>query len=79
MTEHDEGVFFRLRQRMNNKNYKQWEDHWQNNVPVDSNFQKYKYEDSTKWNDPMLRKMHSTIQLEGRPDGKPYTKVTKEQ
>ena len=79
MTEHDQDVFFRLRRRMDNKNYKQWEDHWQNNVPTVSNFQQYDYKDSNTWNEPMLTKMHSTIRLEGRPDGKPYTKATKAQ
>ena len=79
LNDHDAGVLYRLRRKMNNKNYKQWEDHWQNNVPVDADFQKYKYEDSTQWNEKLLTKMHSTIQLEGRPDGKPYTKATKGQ
>ena len=74
MTEHDEEVFFRLRRRMDNKNYKQWEDHWQNNVPVDADFQKFRIE-ATQWNEPMLRTMHKTIRLEGRPN----TKATKVQ
>jgi len=75
MTEHDEGVFFRLRRRMDNRNYKQWNDHWNKFTPVDANFQKYQYKDSTKWNEPMLTKMHQTIRLEGRPN----IKVTKGQ
>jgi len=46
LNDHDEGVFYRLRQKMNNKNYKQWDDHWNNNVPVDSYFGNYKHQDS---------------------------------
>ena len=49
MTEHDEEVFFRLRQKMNNKNYKQWDDHWNNNVPTDNCFTDYKHQ-ATEWN-----------------------------
>lgn len=74
MTEHDERVFFRLRRRMNNKNYKQWDDHWTKFTPVDDNFQNFKIE-ATKWNEPMLKTMHQTMRLEGRPN----TKVTKAQ
>ena len=74
LTDHDAGVYYRLRQKMDNKNYKQWEDHRTGFVPVDSDFTKYRIE-ATKWNEPMLRKMHKTIRLEG----KPVMKATKEQ
>jgi|TARA_Y100000034_G_scaffold132699_1_gene196320 hypothetical protein len=45
-------------------------------IPVgqDHYFGNFKYE-ATQWNEPMLRKMHKTIILEGRPG----TKATKEQ
>ena len=33
-------------------------------------FGDYKYHDSTQWNEKLLTKMHSTIRMEGRPDGK---------
>lgn len=49
MTEHDEEVFFRLRRRMNNKNYKQWDDHWNNNIPTNNCFTNYKHQ-ATEWN-----------------------------
>ena len=49
MTEHDEVVFFRFRRRMNNKNYKQWDDHWNNNVPTDNCYTDYKHQ-ATEWN-----------------------------
>tara|TARA_S200000501_G_scaffold321169_1_gene316457 strand:+ start:666 stop:917 length:252 start_codon:yes stop_codon:yes gene_type:complete len=49
LNEHDEGVFYRLRQKMNNKNYKQWDDHWNNNVPTNDCFTDYKHQ-ATEWN-----------------------------
>lgn len=49
MTEHDEEVFFRLRRRMNNKNYKQWDDHWNNNIPTNNCYTNYKHQ-ATEWN-----------------------------
>ena len=44
LNDHDEGVFYRLRQKMNNKNYKQWDDHWNNNVPTNDCFTDYKHQ-----------------------------------
>ena len=49
LNDHDEGVFYRLRQKMNNKNYKQWDDHWNNNVPTNDCFTDYKHQ-ATEWN-----------------------------
>lgn len=49
MTEHDEEVFFRLRRKMDNKNYKQWDDHWNNNVPTNNCYIDYKHQ-ATEWN-----------------------------
>ena len=46
LNDHDAGVYYRLRQKMNNKNYKQWEDHRTGFVPVDSYFGNYKHQDS---------------------------------
>lgn len=43
-------------------------------IGKDYYFGDFKYE-ATKWHEKMLRKMHKTIILEGRPN----TKVTKEQ
>jgi len=34
-------------------------------------FGDYKYE-ATQWNEELLTKMHKTIRLEGRPDGKQF-------
>ena len=64
--------YARLREKINvkNKYYPPGQEHYYGN---------FKYEDSTQWNEKLLTKMHSTIQLEGRPDGKPYTKATKGQ
>ncbi len=73
MTEHDQQVFHRLRQKMNNKNYKQWDDHINKNTYTNHYFGNYKYE-ATKWHEKMLKKMHKTISLEGRP----VTKAMKE-
>ncbi len=90
LNDHDAGVAYRLRQKMNNKNYKQWDDHWTKFTPVDDNFQNFKIE-ATQWNEPMLTIMHKSIRLEGRPkhtipSGQPptdrrrrNTKVTKDQ
>jgi hypothetical protein len=74
MTEHDQQVYNRLRQKMNNRNYKQWEDYKTGFIPIDNDFTKYRIE-ATKWNEPMLTKMHKTIRLEGKPN----TQATKEQ
>ena len=49
LNDHDAGVYYRLRQKMNNKNYKQWDDHWNNNVPTNDCFTDYKHQ-ATEWN-----------------------------
>ena len=66
--------YARLREKMNCKNYKIWDDYKHNNTYTSHYFGDFKYE-ATQWNEELLTKMHKTIRLEGRPD----TKATKEQ
>jgi len=66
--------YARLREKMNCKNFKIWNDYKHNNTYTDHYFGNYKYE-ATQWHEKMLTKMHMTISLEGRPD----TRVTQVQ